>query len=158
MILTTHALTGAVIGKNLDGPYLIIIVSIAIHYLMDTLRHGEYLNNKSSTKETLWKVFLDIFAGLTIIALILYYNYNTSNNLNSFNISNISLGVFFSMFPDFLTFLYWKMNFKFLKKLYDFHTWIHKYPPFSPQRAWNFQNSINDIFISATAIVLLLFF
>lgn len=151
MILTTHALTGAVIGKNLDNPCLIIILSIIIHYLMDTLRHGEYLDRNSTTRETLWKVFLDIFAGLSIIFAILYFR-----NIDSWKSFLILLGAFFSMFPDLLTFLYWKMNVKFLKKLFDFHAWIHKFPPLSPERDWTFQNSLNDITISLTAIILLL--
>lgn len=155
MILTTHALTGAVIGKNIDSPFLIIIASLVIHYLMDTLRHGEYLDRKSTTKETLWKVFFDISIGLTIIGLTLYSSY-IFNNSNDFNIFNVLLGAFFSMFPDLLTFLYWKVGINFLKKPFDFHAWIHKFPPFSPERDWNLRNSINDIIISATAIALLL--
>jgi len=151
MILTTHALAGAVIGKNIDSPYLIIILSIIIHYLMDTLRHGEYLDRNSTVKETIWKVFLDIFTGLSIIFAILYFK-----NIESWKSFLILLGTFFSMFPDFLTFLYWKMNFKFLKKLFDFHAWVHKFPPLSPERNWTLRNSINDIFISIIAIIFLL--
>lgn len=156
MILTTHALTGAVIGKNIENPFIIIVLSLIIHYLMDTLRHGEYLDRNSTTKETLWKVFLDISIGLTTIGLILYISY-IFNPLNDFNIFNILLGSFFSMFPDLLTFLYWKVNVKFLKKIFDFHAWMHKFPPFSPERNWTIKNSINDILISIIAIALLLF-
>lgn len=151
MILTTHALTGAVIGKNIENPFLIIILSLIIHYLMDTLKHGEYLDRNSTTKETFWKVFLDLSIGLSVIALILYYN------LNTFNIFNILLGAFFSMFPDLLTFLYWKVNIKFLEKIFKFHAWMHKFPPFSPERKWNLKNSVNDLAIIIISIVLLLF-
>ena len=155
MILTTHALTGAVIGKNLDDPFLIIILSLIIHYAMDRLRHGEYLDRKSTWKNTTWKVGLDILVGWTIIGIFLLISYN-SNNFNDFNVYNIFLGVFFSMLPDLLTLLYWKFNVKILKTIFDFHAKMHKYPPFSSERIWNLKNARNDIIISILAIILLL--
>ncbi len=48
MILATHALTGAVIGKNIDSIPLIILASLAIHYAMDGFRHGEYFDDRAS--------------------------------------------------------------------------------------------------------------
>lgn len=152
MILATHALTGAAIGKNIENPLLIIIVSLIVHYLMDSFRHGEYLNRNSSIRETWWKISLDIFIGISVITTIAYYQ-----NLSWEKLFLIYTGVFFSMLPDLFTLLYWKFKFNFLQKLFNFHTWIHKHPPFSKEREWNFRNSVNDIIFSVITILLLLF-
>lgn len=153
MILATHALTGAVIGKNLSNPYLIILLSIIVHFAMDTLRHGEYLNRKSSLKNTWWKVAVDITFGWMVIGIILF----TSNQyLVSQKMFNIFLGIFFSMLPDLFTILYWKLNIKPFKFIFNFHAKIHKYPQNAPERKWTFRNARNDILILIITTILLL--
>src|SRR4030042_3581823 len=141
MLLATHSLAGALIGKNVNNIWLIMILSVILHFILDTFRHGEYLNRKSSIKE-FWKVALDIFAGAAVILLIASFN-----NYPAYVVKNMLLGAFFSMFPDFLTFLYWKGGLKFLKKIFTFHAWLHPYPPFSPEREWNLRNAVNDLVI-----------
>ena len=155
MILTTHALVGAVIGKNINNPYLIVLLSIIIHFAMDHLRHGEYLNRKSSFKNTWWKVVLDFSTGIIIISLILSFNINKFTNQEFLN---IFLGIFFSMLPDLFTVLYWKLGIKPLKILFDFHASIHKHQQGAPERDWTLRNARNDILISILAITLLLLF
>jgi len=153
MILTTHALVGAVIGKNVHNLWLIGIISLIVHFIMDHFRHGEYLNRNSTLKNTLWKIALDLFVGFSIIAF-----YIISDNLDITQIINIILGMFFSLFPDFLTFLYCELNFKFLKPIFRFHTWIHRYPPFSQERKWNAINFFNDALFSLAAMAIIFFF
>jgi hypothetical protein len=151
MILTTHALAGAAIGKYISNPWLIVIFSLIIHFCLDTFRHGEYLNRKSTFANTWWKVALDLLIGLGItLAYLLYFH--PAKQVTQ----NILLGTFFSMFPDFLTVLYWKLNFKFLKKIYDFHGWTHPYPKDDPRYEWNLRNMRNDVLFSILAIILLL--
>lgn len=150
MLLATHALAGAFIGKNIDNPWLIIVVSLAAHYVLDTFRHGEYLSRDSSIKETSWKVALDLSIGiLLILAAVLFSDYPQPL------VKNMFLGAFFSMFPDLLTFLYWKGDLRFLRRPFEFHAWTHLYPPLSPEREWNLKNMTNDILISLAAIILL---
>lgn len=154
MILTTHALTGAVIGKNIENPWIIIVVSLVVHFLMDTLRHGEYVesfDSKVAFKNTWWKVTLDLSSVLICIALIINFE-----KLTSLEIRNILIGIFFSMFPDLLTLIYWKFRLKILFPIYQFHSWVHRYPRFSKERIWNIKNEANDIIISLIAILLLL--
>lgn len=149
MTLATHSLTGAVIGKNIESPWLVIIISLVFHYVLDYFKHGEYLNCNSQWKD-FWKVFIDLLAGSVVIWAII-----NLRNISSAVQFNIFLGAFFSMIPDFLTLLYWKLGIKFLKPLYELHLWAHKYPPFSPERDLNFRNAVNDIVISVIAIILL---
>ena len=151
MILTTHALTGAVLGKNISNLWVLIPTSLVIHFAMDHLRHGEYVDvfdSKMAFNNTWWKVCLDISA--TLVFLVLFI---TFNKLDALQIRNVMLGSFFSAFPDLITVIYWKFRFKFLEPIYKFHIWCHKYPRGAKERIWNFRNGINDIAVSAIAII-----
>jgi hypothetical protein len=150
MLLATHALTGTVIGKNINNPYLIALTALVFHFLMDTLRHGEYINLKSSLKEA-WKPFLDLFIGVVVVFLMLKISPQ-----ENWQLRNILVGFFFSILPDSLTFFYWKLKCKFLKKIIEFHNWVHRYPRFSPEREWSLRNLRNDIIISLLMIALFL--
>ncbi len=152
MILSTHALTGAVIGKEIDNPWLIVFISLIVHFIMDSFPHGEYLNPKTfSPRKEIWKVFWDLFLGFFVIILYVYFS-----KADTLAIRNIFIGAFASIFPDSLTFLYYKFNFRFLKKIVDFHKYVHRYPRFSEERKWNLKNASNDIIIIVLAIFLLI--
>lgn len=154
MILTTHVLAGAVIGKNIESSWIVVLLSVAIHFLMDSLRHGEYVetfNPNTSLKNSGWKVILDLAIGFSFIFVFLHYQ-----TLGAGQINNTLLGAFSSALPDFITFLFWKFRWKFLEKYYAFHSWAHKYPRQAPERRWTLRNLANDIVISALAIILLL--
>ena len=153
MISTTHLLIGAVLGKNISNPWIVAIVAIPLHFIMDHFRHGEYVESfskKTSVKNTWWKSALDLFLGIAIIFFIAYYMHFSSTTIKS-----IVVGMFFSMLPDLLLVLYWKFHWPFLQKIHDFHAWCHKYPHFAKEREWNFRNSRNDILFSIAAIILL---
>lgn len=153
MILTTHALVGSAFGKYVQNPWLLATILIPLHYALDVLRHGEYLNKKSTFKNTAWKVLLDLFIGLIIILLAFFFKH-----FDSAIFASILTGAFISMFPDLLTVLYWKLNFKFLGKIYQFHQLAHfRFKDGSPQRAWTLRNATNDILFSILAIILLIF-
>ena len=151
MILTTHALIGAALGKNISNPWIVAIIAIPLHFIMDHFRHGEYLNRNSKLKNTWWRTALDLFLGLIIITAYIFF-YHPDPQI----IRNTWIGAFFSMLPDLLTVLYWEFRWSILKKIHDFHVWCHRYPPFSKEREWNLRNARNDILFSVIAIILLL--
>jgi len=150
MILTTHALTGAALGKYIHSPWLLIPMAIIMHYTLDTFRHGEYLDRKSTVANTWWKVAIDILFGCSIV---IFYIAIAMPPLEI--AQNILLGMFFSMFPDLLTVLYWKLHFNFLKKIFNFHAWIHPYPKGDSRYDWTLRNAANDIIFSTIAISLM---
>lgn len=150
MILVTHELVGAAIGEKIHNPWLIVVFSLAMHFVLDTFRHGEYLDRKSKIKDTAWKMALDLSAGLVVVLFYIYLKHPSSAT-----IWHILLGVFVSVFPDLLTFLYWQVGMKFLKKPFKFHTWLHQYPRGALERAWNLRNASNDIITSLIAIIIL---
>ena len=151
MILTTHALVGAAVGKYVRSPLLQILILLPIHYTMDIFRHGEYLNKKSTLKNAWWKVAFDLIAGLTMIITIANFRSIPEPIL----LSMLS-GAFISMFPDLLTVLYWKLDFKFLGKIYRFHQFVHsRFKDGSKEREWTLRNAVNDMLFSALAIIFL---
>ena|GEM_PF-594173 len=151
MILTTHALVGAAAGKYISNPLILTTILIPLHYALDIFRHGEYLNKKSTFRDTTWKVALDLFIGGTIILFAIY-----SKNISSAVSLSMITGAIISMFPDLLTVLYWKFNFKFLGKIYQFHQFVHsRFADGSPQRAWTLRNAVNDIVFSVLAIIIM---
>jgi hypothetical protein len=154
MILATHALIGAAIGKNIDNPLIIITLSLVLHFTMDSFRHGEYFDSRTaSIKTAWWKVALDLASGLFIIFLAIYLQ-----KPSIIQTRNILLGAFTSMFPDLLTVLYWKFHSKFLEKIKKFHAFCHRYdrfPQYGKERQWTLRNVVNDLLFSIIAIILL---
>jgi len=150
MILTTHALVGAVLGKNISNPWLLAAIAIPLHFAMDHFRHGEYLNRNSKLRHTWWKTALDLLGGIVIVSIVAHFQHFTSATLQS-----MALGMFFSVLPDFTTLLYWEFHWIIFKDIHDFHAWCHKYPPFAKERKWTLRNGVNDILFSAVAILLL---
>lgn len=99
MILTTHALVGAALGKNIDNLWILIPVSIIVHFILDTFRHGEYIetsDKKMTFRNTWWKVCLDISATLIFLALFLIFG-----KLSPTQSRNVLIGSFFQLFPIF---------------------------------------------------------
>jgi len=150
MLLPTHALVGAAIGKNINSPWLIIPAALASHYILDTFRHGDYIDKNLNLKGNFWKVSLDVLSAFLIIFLFLYFkNYSPAVT------KNILIGSFFSLLPDFTTFLYWKFRLKIFKALHELHLWVHEY--FHPEEIkFSPKNAFNDILFSAIAIIFLL--
>jgi len=121
MILTTHLLSGAALGANIKNPWLVVILSLILHFILDTLPHGDYLNQKSSWRD-FRKVIIDLALGLGIVFIIIL-----SRNPAPQTILNIAIGIFFSLLPDGTTFLYFFMKMKFIKPLKTFHENLHSY-------------------------------
>lgn len=151
MILTTHILSGAVLGREINNPYAVAGLAIAVHFALDLLPHGDYLDKKSKLRE-FWKVALDLAIGLGTVAAILFFRGETSTTY----LQNIAIGIFFSLLPDGTTLLY-MMGMNFLKPIKKFHEKMHRYPDSSPKREFRFKNNIFDILISLVAIITLLY-
>ena len=155
MILTTHALAGAVIGKNIDNIPLIILTSLVVHYAMDSFRHGEYFDDRvAKAKDTWWKVALDLLVGFLAILLFFYFK-----NPDYKEMERILIGSFFSILPDFITLMHWTFRRNgILAKIKAFHSWVHhysKFPKYSKERQWTIRNARNDILFSDLTIALL---
>lgn len=153
MILATHALVGAALGKNLENPWLIVGLGLIVHFALDSFRHGEYIDHQEKLKNLGRNVALDLLVGGSIIFFILFFQDSSLITLR-----NIFLGILFCMLPDFLTLMHYRFpTSKILHKIYRFHQRVHPYPHPSEQTQWNLRNAINDILFSLIAIFFLIF-
>lgn len=153
MILATHALVGAALGKNLENPWLIVGLGLIAHFALDSFRHGEYIDHYERLKNLGRNVALDLLVGGSIIFSILFFQ-----DWNFITFRNIFLGILFCMLPDFLTLMHYRFpTFKILRKIYRFHQRVHPYPHPSEQTQWNLRNATNDILFSLIAILFLIF-
>ena len=150
MILTTHILSGAVLGAEIKNPYAVAGLAVAVHFALDLLPHGDYLDKKSSFKE-FWKVAMDLAIGLGAVATILFFRGPTPKD-----ILTIAIGIFFSLLPDGTTVLYWNIGIKFLRPIYNFHQKLHRAPDFSPERRFKLKNNFFDILISLISLITLI--
>jgi hypothetical protein len=153
MILTTHILAGTLVGAEVKNPYEIAGLAIVLHFLMDMLPHGDYLNKKSSLRE-FWKVAIDLALGFGLVAYIVLRH--TGSAADPVYTRNIILGIFFSLLPDGTTLLYWKMGMKFLRPVKSFHEKLHHYPYSSPKRRFHLENNFWDVAISLIIFIFLL--
>lgn len=150
MILTTHILSGAALGASVKNPYAVAGLAVVLHFLLDLLPHGDYLNKNSRLKD-FWKVGVDLAIGFSIVSVMLLYRGLASTR----DFQNIVIGIFFSLLPDSTTFLYVWIKMKFLRPIKDFHENLHKYENGSPKREFRLKHGLWDILISAIALLFL---
>lgn len=153
MILTTHILSGAALGANVQNPYAVAGLSIVLHFFLDLFPHGDYLNKKSRLRE-FWKVAVDLAIGFSFVAAIIFIRGLPSNN--GLNIENILIGIFFSLLPDFTTFLHNWLKMKFLTPVRTFHEGLHCYENGSPKREFRLKNNLLDVLISFVSLLILI--
>jgi len=151
MLLTVHLLVGAVIGKYVGSIWLIILLAIISHYVLDMIPHTPmptpdgYLKNglKGTSKKLL---FLESIEPILGILLVLFFIY-----LNKERALPMILGAFFAWFPDTITFLVWKNQL----------TWLDKYLPRPGSIFYNkaktfFVGILTQLIVSIAAIIALL--
>ncbi|MDD5489723.1 MAG: hypothetical protein PHP25_03550 [Candidatus Moranbacteria bacterium] len=151
MILTTHILSGAALGANVENPWAVAVLSVVLHFVLDTLPHGDYLNRKSSILE-FWKVLVDIAISILILIGIVNCCRQMSDPITT---RNIFIGIFFSLLPDGTTFMYCHLGMKFLKPVKKFHEYLHFYKNGAPQRQFSLRNNLFDILVSLISLMFL---
>ncbi len=152
MTLATHIVAGTVIGTKFNNPFLIAFVAIVLHFLLDAIPHGDYVNEKSTLRDW-WKEAVSFSTGFSLVFLAL-----AVHGIPEWPVlKNIGIAVFFSLLPDGTTFLYRFMGMKFLRPLRDFHEGLHYYPNGSPQREFRIKNEYWEICIVFISVLALLF-
>jgi len=135
MILTTHALTGAALGKLIPNPILAFIAGFLSHFLFDAIPHWHYYL-RSKVKESLYRdedmvigraFIIDLFVigfdfVLGIAAAILIFQGWDGFSHPSLSILSAAVG---AVLPDILLFAAWKIKKEPLLALRRFHKWMH---------------------------------
>jgi membrane-bound metal-dependent hydrolase YbcI (DUF457 family) len=109
MLLTVHLLVGAIIGVYFEKLWIIIILSLVSHYILDMIPHYKmkpltgYNENgfKGIKIKELLKKSAEPLFGLILFGFIIYLNKEKA-------IPILIAGFFAWFFPDFINFLGWK--------------------------------------------------
>lgn len=125
MFLTVHATAGAIIGQSTGNIWLGLIVGFISHYLLDIIPHGDDVFLYDKFNFTQKDVELVIKVGLvdglimTILFAFLYWQGTITLTLP------ILAAVGGSIFPDFLSGLYFLTRHPWLKGYHSWHSDLH---------------------------------
>ena len=117
MITTIHLLVGALIGKSFKSIWLIILLALISHYILDFIPHTSpsevdgYLDGgiKGADNKDLIFKSIEPIIGLILIGFLI--------SLNREKAIPMIIGAFFAWFPDFLVFISWGWDVKWLSKI-----------------------------------------
>ena len=127
MLYFVHILVGALIGKLFPELWIIVILSLIFHFILDIIPHWdglfdtEHFKNSYKIKITNKFLLTELIDVLIGIDLILFIFFKFDNTL-------MILGVLFSLFPDIIKLGYitrLRKN-KLFKKYLGFHAKIQK--------------------------------
>lgn len=107
MITTIHLLIGALIGKSFKSIWLIIILALISHYVLDFIPHTspheveDYLKNgvDGANKKDLLLKGIEPLIGLILVGYLIY--------LNKEKALPMAIGAFFAWFPDLIVYFAW---------------------------------------------------
>jgi len=151
MILTTHILAGAVLGAEVKNPFEVAGLAIILHFLLDMIPHGDYVDDKSTLRDW-WKEAISFSTGIFLILIA----FHIRGIPDWPTLKNIGIAVFFSLLPDATHFMYRFMGMKFLAPLKHFHESLHYYPNGHPKRKFHLKNEYWEITISLTSLAILI--
>jgi hypothetical protein len=123
MILVPHIIVGAVIGGKIHNFWLVAILGLVSHFILDQIPHWDYLTHqeivdfrKGKKIRTILKTSIDV-----IIGLIFLFIFICNHQFNFDQLVLIIVGVFFSILPDLVWGLSMIFNNKILLKYRDFN-------------------------------------
>ena len=128
MLHFIHAIVGVLIGTSFSSAWLIALLAIVSHFLLDIIPHRDSLFTKKDFAEFDGKIpnnkkaiMLEVIDSILGILVIVYFYIMLKNPL-------IILGAFFSLFPDMIKLLYLTpiRNSSIFKGYVNFHTNIQK--------------------------------
>ncbi|MCX6730050.1 MAG: hypothetical protein NT058_00935 [Candidatus Portnoybacteria bacterium] len=127
MILFPHIIVGAVIGSKVNNFWLVAILGLVSHLILDQIPHWDYLTyqdvtdfKKGKKLKTILKASIDIITGFVFL-FIFICNYQLSFK----QLMLIIVGIFFSVLPDFIWGLSMIFDNKTLFKYRNFNNKIH---------------------------------
>lgn len=121
MLTTPHAVAGAMIGSLLPNPLLMIPVSIASHFVLDSVPHWqETLAPYTPTKETYIRIPIDIALAIILVSLVAHWHPEST--------ANIWWGALFANLPDIdsIVVIIPRLKTGVIRKFWDWHCKIQR--------------------------------
>ncbi len=135
MILATHAIVGAAVGRLTGNPLLALVAGFISHFLADAIPHWQYRlgsmvhrdgpmeDDMIINRKFIWdlaKTGFDFAAGIILSVLL----FQGTNNLSNISIPLIA-GAVGGVLPDALQFAYFKIRREPLTSLQKLHNRAH---------------------------------
>ena len=133
MVLAPHIIVGAAIGNKIHNFWLVAILGIVSHFVMDQIPHWDhhapdYIISFKKTKRIKYLIkflilmIVDGIVGLLVVVISLYFK----NALNFYLLKFVIVGIFFATLPDILLgFSYIMDKYKISKDYIRFHHFFH---------------------------------
>lgn len=127
MVLAPHIIVGALIGSRIHSFWIVAILGLVSHFVLDQIPHWDYLSyqdvinfKKGKKTKAILKTFIDV-----VVGLILLFVFICSHQLTSDQLTLVIVGAFFSVLPDFIWGLSMIFDNKILSKYRDFNNRIN---------------------------------
>lgn len=135
MILATHAIVGAAVGRVLSNPWAAFLAGFSSHFILDAIPHWQYrLASRRCAPDTMHEdmvrgkgflrdivlIGLDFFLGMTL-SIVLFQNWSAISRLPM----SVLFGALGGVSPDALQFMSWKIRKEPFTTFQKFHDWVH---------------------------------
>lgn len=165
MLLATHAIVGAAVGRFFPKyPFLAFIFAFISHFLIDAIPHWDYplksfTRDKNNPKDLMkadmpWSknfirdlviIAIDLISGL-ILALYIF-------ETTEFN-SAILWGALGAVLPDALQFVYFKLRVEPFRTIHRFHMWVQRQGENHILENHNLAGLLSQASFSAVAVII----
>lgn len=137
MIISSHFIAGAAVGKLTGNPILAVVIGFIFHFIMDLVPHWNYGYKHLQKAKTLLLVLLDpLLVFVIFLAIGLARGYDTATWINTF------IGGFACVLPDLIEFIIRVFKIKPLVFFLKFHRAVHWFDK-SPEDIWESGEELN---------------
>ncbi len=124
MYLTVHGTLGLVLAQNIENPYLVFGASLASHFALDLVPHGDELPAHFIRPQVLRRLWgAALIDGATLSCFLLLYVTITPN----LHFTRVLAGVSGAVLPDVLEGIYLLTQTRWLKAFSRFHGTLHNF-------------------------------
>jgi hypothetical protein len=137
MVISSHFLAGAAIGRATGNPILAVLFGLLLHLVMDLVPHWNYSYSHLRKVKTLLLVLLDPFLAFAIFAII-----GSARGFDGSMWLNTILGGAACVLPDLAEFIIRSFKIKSLIPFIALHRKIHWFDK-QPKNIWESAESLN---------------
>ncbi len=125
MLLATHAITGAIVGRASPDPVVAFVIGFISHFLLDMIPHGDaglnkdYRNNQKIRRAVAYVTMDAVLTVYLILGIRQAHQFDDG--------ANVSAGIAGGLLPDFLIGLYYVLKPQWLEKFHDLHFFFHNF-------------------------------
>jgi hypothetical protein len=123
MLISVHAVVGAIIGENVNKPLIAFVLAFISHFLLDLIPHGDKelikaYRNDFKNKAMLYLIYFDLITTPILLGLLFYTHEITYSE-------PVLWGIIGGVLPDILVGIHEIFD-KYFTRTHKFHNWTHE--------------------------------